>query len=183
MVLPIIRYGNPVLRRKGALIEKITPEIRQLAQDMIDTMHEAEGVGLAAQQAGHALQLAVIHIPSNIERPSKMWIGGKEVDLQLYMPLVLINPKLALTKKKEIGSEGCLSFPGITAEISRGYRVKVQSLNLEGKPFAFEAAGLLGRAVQHEADHLNGVLFIDRMTPEDREALKDEIESIRIPSK
>ena len=183
MILPIVPYGNPVLRRKGAAIGKITTEVKKLANDMLDTMDDAEGVGLAAQQVGHALQLAVIRIPSDTERPSRMWVGGKEVDLQTYMPLILINPKIEITKKKEIGVEGCLSFPGINADISRGYRVKVQSQNLDGTMFQFEAAGLLGRAVQHEVDHLNGILFIDRMKPQDREALKDEIEKIRNPEK
>ena len=180
MILPIVQYGMPVLRRKGTNIGKITAEIRELAQNMLETMTAAEGVGLAAQQVGHALQLAVISIPADIERPSRMWVDGKEVDLQAHMPLILINPKIEITKKKEVGMEGCLSFPGINADISRGYRVKVQAQNLDGVIYKFEAAGLLGRAVQHEVDHLNGILFIDRMYPKDREALKEEIEAVKV---
>lgn len=180
MILPIVQYGDPILRQKGTSISEITPEIQQLAQDMIETMHDAEGVGLAAQQIGKALQITVIDIPPDIDRPSRMWINDKEVDIQTYMPLVLINPQISFTKKKEIGPEGCLSFPKLTADISRGYRVKVQCQTLEKDSFAFEASGLLGRAVQHEVDHLEGVLFIDRMTKDDRDRLKSKIEALKI---
>lgn len=183
MILPIIPYGHAVLRKKGRTITKITPEIRQLADDMIETMREAHGVGLAAQQVGHDLQLFVLEITPEIseERPSRKWINDKEVDPHENMPLVLLNPVIELTKKKEIGPEGCLSFPGLSVEISRGYRVKVEYQDLEGAKHAFEATGLLGRAVQHEFDHLQGVLFIDRMDPRDREDMREEIEALRRP--
>ncbi|MDR0534337.1 MAG: peptide deformylase [Verrucomicrobiales bacterium] len=180
MILPIVKYGNPVLRQKGANISKVTPEIEQLVADMLETMHDANGVGLAAQQIGKALQLAVIDIPTDSERPSRLWLDGKEADVQSIMPLVLINPKVEITKKKEIDGEGCLSFPGIGGDISRGYRVTVEYQDLEMKKCKFEAGGLLGRAVQHEVDHLNGVLFIDKMSKEEREAQKDKIEAIRL---
>jgi peptide deformylase len=179
MVLKITQYGDPILRRKGRKITKITPELKELVQNMLDTMHEANGVGLAAQQVGQDLQLAVIEIPAEIERPSKMWIDDKEVDLLDYMPLTLINPEIKLTKKKYLDHEGCLSFPGLTAEISRGYRVSVQTMDLNGKTWSFDAAGLLGRAVQHEVDHLNGILFIDRLTKTERELVQEDIEKCR----
>jgi peptide deformylase len=179
MVLEIVQYGNPVLRKVGRKIASVTPAIRTLVEDMLETMHEAHGVGLAAQQVGKDLQLAVIEIPADIERPSKMWINDKEVNLLDYMPLVLINPKITLTKKKYLDHEGCLSFPGLTADISRGYRVHVETTNLDSKTWSFDAGGLLGRAVQHEVDHLNGVLFIDRLSKKDRELLQDEIEEAR----
>lgn len=180
MSLRIVQYGDPILRQKGKPIATITPEIEQLARDMIDAMREAHGVGLAAQQVGRALQIAVIDIPADSERPSRMWREGKEVPYAEYMPLVLINPEISMTKKKESGTEGCLSFPGLQAEINRGARVKVACQRLDGKPFAFEADGLLGRAVQHEFDHLQGILFIDRMEESDRRALKASIEALRI---
>ena len=179
MILPIVKYGNPVLRQKGAVIAKVTPEIQQLVEDMIETMHDANGVGLAAQQVGKALQLAVIDIPTNSERPSRLWLAGKEADIQSIMPLVLVNPKIEITKKKEIDEEGCLSFPGIGGDISRGFRVTVEYQDLEMKKCKFEAGGLLGRAVQHEVDHLNGILFIDKMTKAECDAQKDKIEAIR----
>lgn len=181
MILPIVRFGDPVLRQKGRRIESITEEVRRLAADMIDTMRDAQGVGLAAQQVGHALQMCVIEISPelNKERPSRKWIADKEVDPLEGMPLVVINPELTFTKKKEIGVEGCLSFPGISADISRAWRVGVRCQDLEGRIVEFDAAGLLGRALQHEVDHLNGVLFIDRMDPADREEWREEIEAIR----
>jgi peptide deformylase len=179
MIVPIVQYGDPILRQKGKPVATITPEIEQLVRDMVDTMHEANGVGLAAQQIGRALQLAVIDIPADTERPSRMWKDGREVPYADFMPLVLINPEISMTKKKECGSEGCLSFPGLQADISRSARVKVSCQLLDGKSFAFEADGLLGRAVQHEFDHLQGILFIDRMAETDRRELKASIEALK----
>ena len=164
MIREIVIYGDPVLRKKGKQINKITEEIRTLAQDMIESMHEAHGVGLAAQQVGEAIQLTVLDVSDAENRPSRMWIDGQEVDPKEHMPLILLNPQLELSRETETGPEGCLSFPEVTAEISRAERVKVTALDLNGKPVSFEAEGLLSRAVQHETDHLNGILFIDRMS-------------------
>jgi peptide deformylase len=164
MIREIVIYGDPVLRKKGKQINKITEEIRTLAQDMIESMREAHGVGLAAQQVGEAIQLTVLDVSDAENRPSRMWIDGQEVDPKEHMPLILLNPQLELSRETEIGPEGCLSFPEVTAEISRAERVKVTALDLDGKAVSFEAEGLLSRAVQHETDHLNGILFIDRMS-------------------
>lgn len=164
MIREIVIYGDPVLRKKGKQINKITEEVRTLAQDMIETMHEAHGVGLAAQQVGEAIQLTVLDVSDAENRPSRMWINGQEVDPKEHMPLILLNPQLELSRETETGPEGCLSFPEVTADISRAERVKVTALDLDGKPVSFEAEGLLSRAVQHETDHLNGILFIDRMS-------------------
>ena len=164
MIREIVIYGDPVLRKKGKQINKITEDIRTLAQDMIETMQEAHGVGLAAQQVGEAIQMTVIDVSDAENRPSRMWIDGQEVDPKDHMPLILLNPQLELSRETEIGPEGCLSFPEVTADITRAERVKVTALDLDGKPVSFEAEGLLSRAVQHETDHLNGILFIDRMS-------------------
>jgi peptide deformylase len=155
MIRDIVKYGNSVLRTKGKRLETIDAEIRTLAADMLETMYEANGVGLAAQQVGRALQLTVIDVSDAESRPSQMWIAGEEVDPKQHMPLMLINPELQLDGEVEIGTEGCLSFPEITAEIPRAVKVKVKALDLYGKSLEFEAAGLLGRALQHETDHLN----------------------------
>lgn len=182
MVLTITLYGNPVLRQRGARIDPITDDHRQLAQDLVDTMRVANGLGLAAQQVGHALQLAVVDVTpvDEKERPSKMWIDQKEVDIGKYMPLVLLNPEIKLVKSKETGWEGCLSFPGIDAEISRPKRVHVKTQQLNGSLLEFDAAGLLGRAIQHEYDHLQGILFTDRMFSESKKLLKEKIDAIRV---
>lgn len=178
MIREIVIYGDPILRKKGKDIVKITDEIRAFAQDMIETMHEAHGVGLAAQQVGEAIQLTVIDVSDAENRPSRMWIDGEEVDPKEHMPLILINPQLELSRETEIGPEGCLSFPEITADISRAERVKVTALDLEGKPVSFEAEGLLSRAAQHETDHLNGILFIDRMSSASKVTLASKLKKL-----
>ena len=178
MIREIVIYGDPVLRKKGKQIDKITEEIRTLAQDMIETMHEAHGVGLAAQQVGESIQLTVVDVSDAENRPSRMWIDGQEVDPKGHMPLILINPQLELSRETEIGPEGCLSFPEITADISRAERVKVKALDLDGKPVSFEAEGLLSRAVQHETDHLNGILFIDRMSSAAKATLGSKLKKL-----
>ena len=164
MIRGIVKYGHPALRMKGARIEDVTAEIRQLARDMVDTMHAAHGVGLAAQQVGVAVQLAVIDVAGIEDRPSTMRIGERDVALEEWMPLILLNPELTLGSEKEIGNEGCLSFPEISAEISRAASVHAKAQLLDGKVVEFDATGLLARALQHECDHLQGILFIDRMS-------------------
>jgi peptide deformylase len=178
MIREIVIYGDPVLRKKGKQIDEITDEIRTLAQDMIETMHDAHGVGLAAQQVGESIQLTVVDVSDAENRPSRMWIDGQEVDPKEHMPLILINPQLELSRETEIGTEGCLSFPEITADISRAERVKVKALDLDGKAVSFEAEGLLSRAVQHETDHLNGILFIDRMSSATKVTLGSKLKKL-----
>src|ERR1700676_3943321 len=124
MIREIVFYGEPVLRAKGKQIEPIDDDIRALAEDMLETMYEANGAGLAAQQVGRALQLTVIDVSDAESRPSQMWLGGEEVDPNDHMPLILINPEVQLGEELEIATEGCLSFQGITAEIPRPAKVK-----------------------------------------------------------
>ena len=183
MIREIVIYGDPVLRAKGKRLEKIDDEIRVLAADMLETMYEANGVGLAAQQVGTALQLTVIDVSNAENRPSRMWLAGEEVDPKEHMPLILINPELQLDHEQEIGTEGCLSFPEITAEIPRAAKVKVKAQDLEGNQIEFEAAGLLARAVQHENDHLNGILFIDRMSSAAKASLAGKLKRLAAESK
>jgi peptide deformylase len=179
MIREIVHYDAPVLRAKGKLVDKITPEIHRLVDDLFDTMREARGVGLASQQIGEAIQVAVIDITGIKERPSKMWIQDKPVDPEAHMPLVLINPQVKSTKTKITSHEGCLSFPGLTLDIARATRVSVKTRTLDGGTFEFDAAGLLGRAVLHEVDHLHGRLFIDLITAEDRKLIREDLEYIK----
>jgi len=165
MKLPIRKYGDPILRAKGKRIEEVDDKVRALAENMLETMHAANGVGLAAQQVGQALQLTVLDVSQVEDRPSTMKLDGEPVaDLQTAMPLVLLNPVVRLGKETELGSEGCLSFPEITADIERAVTVEMEAETLEGQPLRIEASGLLARALQHEVDHLHGILFIDRMS-------------------
>ena len=179
MILPIVQYGHPALRQKGARIEKITPEIRSLVADMFDTMYAAAGIGLAAQQVGRALQLTVLDVRGVKDRPSTLEKNGSPVEVAEAMPLVLINPVLRPFGDLVAGPEGCLSFPEIYEEITRPASVEVTALDAQGVPVQFIAGGLLGRAIQHEVDHVNGILFIDRMPLTAKRALKQELDALQ----
>lgn len=183
MVLPIVKYGHPVLRKKGAAIDAITSEVAKLIDDMFETMRAAAGVGLAAQQVGHALQLTVLDVRGVKDRPSTLELDGKPADAEAFMPLVLINPRVTPVGAPVSGPEGCLSFPEIYEDISRPESVEVTALDRNGKKISFKAGGLLGRAVQHEVDHLNGILFIDRMATADKQALKPQLEELQAATK
>ena len=179
MIREIVHYDAPILRAKGKEVDPTKPAIQALIDDLFDTMRHARGVGLAAQQIGEAVQVAVIDITGVKERPSKMWIKGEPVNPEDYMPMILINPMLKPTKTKVIGHEGCLSFPGLTLDIPRAQRVAVKTLTLDGGHFEFDAGGLLGRAVLHEVDHLNGRLYIDHISAQERRAIKEDLECIK----
>lgn len=179
MKRPIVKYGDPVLRTKGKRVATVDDAIRELAADMIETMRGANGVGLAAQQVGEAVQLTVLDISEVEDRPSTLKIGGKEIDPLTAMPLILLNPVLELDGETVSGTEGCLSFPEINAEIDRAHSVVVKGETLEGKKIEFEASGLLARALQHEVDHLNGILFIDRMSSAAKASLASRLKRMQ----
>jgi peptide deformylase len=179
MPLTIVKYGHPALRRKGARIDAITPEIRQFIADLLETMHAAAGVGLAAQQVGQALQLAVVDVRGVTDRPSTLECNGAAVSPADHMPVVLINPEIKPVAEPVTGAEGCLSFPEIYADIVRPEAVDVRATNEQGQPMAFRCGGLLARAIQHEYDHLQGILFIDRMSAETKRQLRPELEALQ----
>ena len=183
MKLPILQYGDPILRVKGRRIEKIDERIRQLTQDMIETMRAANGVGLAAQQVGEALQLTVIDVSQVEDRPSTMKLNGKDVDPRTAMPLILINLEIKLAGETEFATEACLSFPEISGQIGRAKSVIARAQTLEDGRIEIEASGLLGRAIQHEVDHLNGVLFIDRMNSAVKAALSSRLKRMQKETK
>jgi len=179
MILPILEYGDPILRAKGKPIDNIDDRIRELAANMIETMHAANGVGLAAQQVGEALQLTVLDVSLVEDRPSTLKVDGKDVEPKAAMPLVLINPEIELHGAAETGVEGCLSFPEITGDIERANTVIVRAQTLEGGTIEVEATGFLARAIQHEGDHLNGILFIDRMNSAAKAALSSRLKRLQ----
>ena len=162
----------------GTRIEQITPEIEKLIKDMFDTMYDAKGVGLAAQQVGRALQLTVIDVREITDRPSTLELNGQPADPDAFMPLVLINPEWKAVNDPVAGPEGCLSFPEIYADISRPETIDVTAMNEKGETISFRAGGLLSRAVQHEYDHLHGVLFIDRMDKPTLKKIKPELDGL-----
>ncbi len=150
MIRTILHYPDKRLRERGERIEAITPEIQQLIDDMAETMYAAPGVGLAATQIGEKLQLFIVDIADE-DSPS---------DLRVF-----INPEILERSGKVTWQEGCLSFPGIQEEVERAAKVRVRAQDRNGQWFELEAEGLLAVAIQHEYDHLQGVLMIDHMGP------------------
>jgi peptide deformylase len=183
MRLPVRQYGDPILRAKGKRIEKLDDRIRELAANMLETMHAANGVGLAAQQVGEALQLTVLDVSQVEDRPSTMKLNGEDVDPKTVMPVVLINPEIEIDGASETGTEGCLSFPEITGQIERAKSIIARAQTVEGDTIAIQASGLLARAIQHEVDHLNGILFIDRMNSAAKAALSSRLKRLQKETK
>lgn len=144
----ILHYPDPRLRQKGLPIERVTPELERLIDDMAETMYAAPGVGLAATQIGELHRLFLVDVAGEDE-PSNL--------------MVFINPEITQKEGEQCGAEGCLSFPGISEEIKRAAKITVRALNRQGAPFELTAEGLLAVAIQHENDHLDGTLMIDRM--------------------
>lgn len=179
MIRKIVLYPAPVLRQIGARIETVTDEIRQLAADMIETMYDAQGVGLAAPQVGEALQLAVVDVSHDEECVSYLRVNGEEKRLADICPIVFINPRLELHGPKESENEGCLSFPELRGEILRPSEVKATLETLDGGTVVIETDGLFARAIQHEVDHLFGRLFIDRMSSARKHAIRGRLKEMQ----
>lgn len=175
MILEIVQYGHPVLRERCKRVEQVDDSIRILADDMLETMYDANGVGLAAPQVGVALRLAVIDVSHDPDCISFLKVDGKDAPLSSIMPLKFINPELEFTGPKERDTEGCLSIQDIRAEVNRPGAVKATLPQLDGSVLMIETDGLLARALQHETDHLNGVLFIDRVSPATKISLRRKL--------
>jgi peptide deformylase len=167
------------LRIKGKPVAEVDGGIRALAGNMLETMRAANGIGLAAQQVGEALQLTVVDVSAVEDRPSTMAWNGREVNPNDHMPLIILNPRIETGLEKEIASEGCLSFPEISADIERAGWAKVEAQTLDGERVEIEATGLLARALQHEIDHLNGILFIDRMNSAAKASLSSKLKRLQ----
>ena len=161
--LGIVSYPDPVLRAKGEPVRAVGAPLRELADRMLATMREAKGLGLAAPQVGLSLQFFVVDVS---REPEPVELDGKPIaDAGAIMPLALANAEVdILPGEPELLEEGCLSFPGIRGDVPRTERCVVRFRDLDGAPHVLECAGLLARCAQHEHDHCQGVLFIDRMT-------------------
>lgn len=175
MILEITQYGNPVLRKKCRKIEAVDDALLELAQNMIETMVDAEGVGLAAPQVNEDIRMAVIDVSHDPECVSFLKVDGKDAKMEDVMPLVFINPTLELDGKKENESEGCLSIHDIRANVRRPTVVKATLPQLDGSVLELETDGLLARAIQHEVDHLNGILFVDRISAAAKVSIKRKL--------
>jgi len=174
--LTVRTLGDEVLRQHAAPVPAVTPEIRDLAGYMLRAMRAFDGIGLAAPQVGQALRLVVIEIPADAmsEAPTQ-----GEVLLYPKMPLVLVNPRI-VGKSEELAvrDEGCLSLPEIFAPVIRPARVVLETELLSGEHVTAECGGLLGRCIQHELDHLDGVVFADRVAPDDRKFIEAELRKL-----
>ncbi len=159
MVLRVYKYGEAVLREKAKSVAAVTPELRKLADDMLETMADVGGVGLAAEQVGRTEALCVIDIPENCETQEDAMFNAP-----IRMPLKLFNPEIVSAEGAQCDKEGCLSFPKIGGTIVRAQEVTCRYIDENNLPQAITARGFLARAIQHELDHLNGILYIDHMT-------------------
>jgi peptide deformylase len=152
----VLHLGNETLRQKAVPVEEITDEIRALVSEMFDTMEKEEGVGLAAPQVDRSIRLFVVKADDGVKR-------------------VFINPQIIATSQETCGyEEGCLSIPKFYEEVIRPERVTVQAKNENGRRFTLEAEGFLARVIQHEYDHLDGILFIDRIAPDKKEKIEQK---------
>lgn len=166
--LRIVRYPAGVLRERAVAIGLVDDEVRAVAARMVDLMCEAEGIGLAAPQVGLPWRLFVAHVPEDPEGDAERSASSDPATATLE-PMVCINPELsAYTRDLEPFDEGCLSLPGVSGEVRRPSGVTLRAVGLDGEPFEVRGAGLLARCWQHEADHLDGVLILDKFTPRSR---------------
>lgn len=163
MALKLCKYGEAVLREKAENVMVVTDELRRLADEMLCEMHRSGGVGLAAQQVGHRERMCVIDIPDGCESTDDAIFNAP-----IPMPLKLWNPVLVALEGSQFDKEGCLSFPGIGGSVVRAAQVTCQFLDEDNRPQMITARGFLARALQHEIDHLDGVLYIDRMSAVER---------------
>lgn len=157
----VVTYGDPVLRKKAEPVTVFYASLRRLAADMVRTMHEARGVGLAAEQVGRTLALCVIDVPPEADVDTE---GGPRLNPAVAMPLIMANPRITTRAGEMEGEEGCLSFPAIYGPVKRPYEVTAEYQDLDGIDRRITARGLLSRAIQHELDHLRGVLLIDHFS-------------------
>ncbi|MEO0508463.1 MAG: peptide deformylase [Verrucomicrobiota bacterium] len=186
MRLRVTKYGEPILREQGAPVTEFNKELAQLAEDMVETMYAEEGIGIAAQQVGKALQICIVDVrpPEGAEVPFNYSYDGKQPPLDLFMPITICNPKIIIIDNREyVYEEGCLSFPEVNGKVDRPMGVRCEFQDVRGNPHIIEADGLLGRCILHEVDHLNGELFIDIMNKRDLKKNETKIKKLKQESR
>ena len=177
-ILQLSILGHPSLRKQSVDVDVVTEEIRQLAGDMVVTMYENDGQGLAAPQVGQNLKLVTLDVmPPHPEDPPATTPG--ELSMLPKMPMVLMNPELSdLSSDTQIGVEGCLSLPGMNAHVERSIYVQLTYQTLDGRTESYRCGGALARCLQHEVDHLNGILYPDRVMPEELELIQPKMDKL-----
>jgi peptide deformylase len=179
MSLRIVHYNEPVLRTKGEKVTTFDSALAKLADEMVQAMHDAGGIGLAAQQVGRSLQLCVVDLRES-DADFSWELDGARPPLDLFMPMAIANPHITKVRgtPETLYEEGCLSFPKIRGDVPRPDAIVVTFQDERGVPHTLKCDGLFSRCIQHEADHLNGVLFIDRMDKKTRTALDDAVKAL-----
>lgn len=179
MALRIVHYNEPVLHAKGEKVSQFNADLAKLAREMIDAMHDAAGIGLAAQQVGRSLQLCVVDL-READADFTWELDGARPPLDLFMPLVIANPvvKVVAGTPETSYEEGCLSFPKIRGDVIRPDAITVTFQDEKGIPHTLACNGLFSRCIQHEVDHLNGVLFIERMDKKVRATIADDVKAL-----
>ncbi len=180
MILPIVFYNQPVLREKGKPVTVFDGELETFFHDMVETMHQAEGIGLAAQQVGRPLRFCVVDLRESPSPFSAALDGRRDLPPELYMPLALANPQVTvLPGEPTVYEEGCLSFPDIRGDVERPDRIRVDYDDLQGARHTLEADGILARCILHELDHVDGILFIDRMEKKTLKGLERKLKVLK----
>ena len=180
MTLRITQYGESILHQKGSPVESFDAELSRLSKDMLEAMHQVEGIGLAAQQVGKALRFCIVDVPDHPEYPMACIVDGKALSPSLLMPLSLANPEITpLPSDEYYYEEGCLSFPEIRGDVARPERILVHYQDLDGVRHELECDGLLARCIQHETDHLDGILFTERMEKKVYAEVKAEVQALK----
>ena len=174
MNLEIVKYGSAVLREKAVPVPAVTPELVRLAENMLQTMYHAKGVGLAAQQVGRCESVCVIDVPADCEETEEV----KAFNSRVKMPLVMFNPVIISKEGSQEGKEGCLSFPDMGGRVVRAEQVTCQYTDVKGMPQMVTARGFLARAIQHETDHLAGVLYVDLVSAVEKLKLADKLQKL-----
>jgi peptide deformylase len=179
MALRIVHYNNPVLRTKGEKVTVFDGALADFADDMVEAMHDAGGIGLAAQQVGRAIQLCVVDL-READAQFTWELDGAKPPIDLFMPMVLVNPQISSVPgtPETTYEEGCLSFPKIRGEILRPDAILAKFQDERGIPHILTCNGLFSRCIQHEVDHLNGVLFIDRMDKATRTEVDSDVKAL-----
>jgi len=177
MNFEIVTFGDPILRVRAESVTRVTMEYKRFVDGMMETMHAADGVGLAAQQVGRAVSVCVVDIPPGMDVEQE---GGERLNPDIEMPLIMFNPKI-MAQSGDISrrDEGCLSFPGIHTGVQRAVEVDVTFVDWKGDVRSIHCRGLLARAVQHELDHLAGVLLVDRMSPVKKISMAGKLKRLR----
>lgn len=182
MVLEILKFPDARLRKKGVVVKEVTAELRELAKNMLETMYHTHGIGLAAPQVGESIRLVVIDTRPMDEEGKVILEEMAELEKAVEQPLTLFNPEILSSKEKTTYDEGCLSVPGFFETVERARYVEVKALGLDGQEIVIKADGLLAICLQHEMDHLEGKLFIDRLSFVKSNRIKNRIKKQGYPT-